>query len=1179
MNSKLLMIENRLHDILRFLPKTAKLSQLVLLGILLACVSDIALAANAGGTPLCSSNTDISVNEINTQDGWTEVFVRNTGVNLNSSPNKWILKVSDINAAPTAQTLGAGNGCVNTTGAACVADAYISYNVPDWINFAGFAPGKNNNSQVALFAPDGKLSSMVTLSTSSTACDYTNTYWGNPGSTCNVCVLNVNSNIKDYFAMPDGSNNWADSSNGNSAGLANGSQGTSNTGALTGCSIANSDCFQTFSTGTENTTNYCTARSLTVPVSLVYADKTGAPIVASSFVIPQWSPALSYTGNLSMLSGSATISSATQTWLGSTTANTTTTAKTVTFTNVVGDANGQIIFKIVDASLPGVSQTKTITLPSCLLADWRMDEPSWTGVSNEVKDSSGNGNHGTAKIAAGSTPVPTSLSGTPAYTSGTQSTCNYGQFDSTTGTTRTYTYVELSNMPTLPSSFTFAAWIRSTNATAQHQRILVRDDADNGWGLSLADGTGSNKLRFFNRNITNTGTVTGQGTNPSCGVFCLDTNAVVSTNAWNFIAASIDTAGKKITLYVYNASGTLLAKTSSSFSGTWADGSGKAAIGGETSSSSEGRQTSWHFLGNIDEVQVYSGVRSQSEIETDLIRVRACPTTSITPAKFNCIETGATASTGHLYTKLAGTAFSFDVAALKTDGTVETSYVAGTSKDVTLDLGYATDAACTGWAAVSPTVSQTLTFATADAGRKAASMTVSSAYPNLRCRVTDKNQTPNVVACSADNFAVRPTKLTVTSTDATADNTGASKIATPKIKAGANFNLQATALAGYNGSPKIDLTKVTSSTGNNGVLGGSLGAADSATGIASGTSMTYNEVGYFNFAVNGVYDDTFTAVDQSADCTTGYSNTLDLNGKYGCSFGNNTASNYFGRFVPDHFDTAVVLSSGVPMSCATLGLSCPALYNGFVYAGQAFKTQITARNLAGTTTTNYNTTTGFSKAVTLYAWDALGISAVTLPVAGVQNPGPGTLANSSVAASAFSNGVASLTNTSYSFNTVPTIPTSIYIRATEATGGDGVSSLWATNPTTNSIEGGVQVVSGRLKVSNAYGSELLPLSVVASAQYYGAVGNWLSNVADTVTTLTFPTTFAVGTGSTTVTLVPVSGVLSSGTLTVKLSKPGTAGIATITPTTFPAYLPVTSGKATFGIYNPNNNYIYQRESY
>jgi MSHA biogenesis protein MshQ len=257
------------------------------------------------------------------------------------------------------------------------------------------------------------------------------------------------------------------------------------------------------------------------------------------------------------------------------------------------------------------------------IGEWRMDEASWSGTANEVKDSSGNGNHGTAAIANGSTPRPTTASGSPAYSSGGANTCSYGQFDSTSGTIRTYTYVALSNMPALPSSFTFAAWIRSTNASQSGQRILVRDDNDNGWGFSLGD-PGQAKVRFFNRNITNSGSVSGDGSNPSCGVFCLDTAAVITNNNWFFVAVAINTAAKTVTHYVYNQSGTRLSHTSSAYSGTWQDGTGTAAIGGETSASGEGVQSSFHFNGNIDEMQIYSGALTQTQIQSLMTRVRTC---------------------------------------------------------------------------------------------------------------------------------------------------------------------------------------------------------------------------------------------------------------------------------------------------------------------------------------------------------------------------------------------------------------------------------------------------------------------------------------------------------------------------------------------------------------------------
>lgn len=261
------------------------------------------------------------------------------------------------------------------------------------------------------------------------------------------------------------------------------------------------------------------------------------------------------------------------------------------------------------------------------LVDWHMDELSWNGTAGEVKDSSGNGYNGRARRAAGSTPLPTTAAALPAVTSGGQTTCGYGQFDTTTGTIRTYGYVELSGIPALPTSFTFAAWIRSTQPSQSGQRILVRDDAQNGWGFSLGD-PGQAKIRFFNRNITNSGTVTGTGSNPSCGVFCIDTSAVISANAWFFVAVSIDTTGKTITLYVFDAAGNLKDTTSSAFTGTWKDGTGLASIGGETSASSEGTTSAFHFNGNIDELQIYNGVLAQADLALLLTRTRSsCATT------------------------------------------------------------------------------------------------------------------------------------------------------------------------------------------------------------------------------------------------------------------------------------------------------------------------------------------------------------------------------------------------------------------------------------------------------------------------------------------------------------------------------------------------------------------------
>ncbi|WP_301103427.1 DUF6701 domain-containing protein [Propionivibrio sp.] len=307
------------------------------------------------------------------------------------------------------------------------------------------------------------------------------------------------------------------------------------------------------------------------------------------------------------------------------------------------------------------------------------------------------------------------------------------------------------------------------------------------------------------------------------------------------------------------------------------------------------------------------------------------------PASFNCVESGATAATGHLYTKLAGTPFSVDVVALKADNSVETGYAAGVDQSVTVELVDGSGGtACDSRAAVNPAVSQTLTFSAANAGRKAsASMTVSKAYADLRCRVTDANQTPNIVACSSDDFAVRPSALSVTST-ASADATGVSTSATPRIKTGANFTLTAdSAVVGYNGTPAIDTSTLAAHSGavQAGTLSGSFSSANPATGIATGAAFSYTEVGYFRLGSTGVYDNTFTAVDSAAgDCTNDFSNAL-VGGQYGCKFGNTSATSYFGRFIPDHFALAP-------------GAATPACggYSYFVQDGFTTAFSLTAQN-------------------------------------------------------------------------------------------------------------------------------------------------------------------------------------------------------------------------------------------
>jgi MSHA biogenesis protein MshQ len=360
-------------------------------------------------------------------------------------------------------------------------------------------------------------------------------------------------------------------------------------------------------------------------------------------------------------------------------------------------------------------------------------------------------------------------------------------------------------------------------------------------------------------------------------------------------------------------------------------------------------------------------------------------------ANFECQETATTYNIqspspavnlrNPLYTKLVGTDFKFDVLALQSTGAVATTY---TGSNVTVELfdDSATPAlACN--ALSSPVSTQQISFLGADLGRKTltTNINLTKAYRKLRCRVTDTSIVPAVSACSSDRFTVRPKSFDlISSTNVAVGGTGSDASVLPAIKAGLPFNLNVnTSTAGYDGLPTIDptllewpvapaggrsLSAPEFGTGTNALAGSFSSAAAIATGNgASGNAFTYNEVGYFRFKPQGVYDNSFTAYSNDStigictvdaanpcDCTPNESNTADASGKYGCKFGNAVTTDYFGRFIPHHF-TLVSSSLSDP---AITPSACVAA--GVIYMDQPFTLSaiIEARNLANTATLNYN---------------------------------------------------------------------------------------------------------------------------------------------------------------------------------------------------------------------------------
>lgn len=538
-----------------------------------------------------------------------------------------------------------------------------------------------------------------------------------------------------------------------------------------------------------------------------------------------------------------------------------------------------------------------------------------------------------------------------------------------------------------------------------------------------------------------------------------------------------------------------------------------------------------------------------------------------------CTNT-TTATDSRITTKIAGSAFNLDIVALKTDGTRNTNY----SNNVIVELldassGGALDAyncSSGGTWPVIATLAPNPAFTNPDNGLiTVGPFTVPEAYRDVRVRVTNSGGTTKK-GCSTDNFAIRPNSLTVNPTDTDWQTAGTARAlvntgVTGGIvhKAGQPFTVTATAknasnvtTANYAGTPALTVTDCspagTACTASLGTF--ALGVPSTfAAGVLTSNLATYSEAGAFGLTLQDTNFASVDAADTAASCA----------GYYVCG----TAS--VGRFVPDHFDTAVVATAITPMPCPD-GLTCPLLYDGFVYSGQAFSVQVTARNAAGATTVNYDSTKALSKDVTLSAWDTVG--------GATANPGGGTLTFNTVLSTAFSAGVATTSTPVYTFPTTPVAPTDIYLRALDA---ESVTSLRAA-----SVEGGVKIVSGRVKIGNAHGSELLDLPMTATVQYYNGT-NWLTSTTDDVTS--FNTNLSTGGGNIVATIViglasgvSVSGAgvvtVTGGVKTFTLNKPLVTGSADISLNA-PSYLPSVRGRATFGVYKGNNEFIYLRETY
>lgn len=275
---------------------------------------------------------------------------------------------------------------------------------------------------------------------------------------------------------------------------------------------------------------------------------------------------------------------------------------------------------------------------------------------------------------------------------------------------------------------------------------------------------------------------------------------------------------------------------------------------------------------------------------------------------------------------------------------------------------------------------------------------------------------------------------------------------------------------------------------------------------------------------------------------------------------------YFGRFYPHHFLTSATQMDCLPdMGCDNIDVSTAA------YSKQPLSVKITASSAGGTPTLNYQGV--FARDLQLSAWEKPKLATGNL----------GGLSENLVASGAFKDGAALaspvFTLANGYVHTAPqgpwNAPTRIFLRADETTGSDKVSSL----DFSELYEVGIQVLSGRLLVPNAHGSERLDLPLKLSAQYWTG-SNWELSRNDSQSIVVpgaavFSRPLGALAGSTPGLAPPTAQTMAAGMagVGVKLS-PAAAGSIDLLINGIP-WLPSTKGRLKFG--TPKSPLIYMRE--
>lgn len=812
-------------------------------------------------------------------------------------------------------------------------------------------------------------------------------------------------------------------------------------------------------------------------------------------------------------------------------------------------------FRIYDGALDATQVASIATAParscaSCAtLAHYRLEETAWTGAAGEVEDSSGNLRHGQALGA----PLPVPATASPAR-AGNPGTCGYGELAG-----------GALNLPVaantaVGASTTVSFWMY-WNGTNSVMPI--------GWNrhdLWLVNG-------YFGFNTANS------------DVFGISSAGLA--NRWVHVSAVFTngsvTANK---LYIDGVSQTLTQRQST-------PALGNALVNSNLRVSGWQADSGYRFRSRIDEVNVFDGEMTQSQVLLQYNAIHPCGG-AVIPGSFNAFDTLTPAGiAGVVHTKVAGQAFDLAIVALDLARTAVATAFVGDVKIELLDAsnnsGVLDPNGCrASWAPLPGLAPATLSFAIADSGRKNISLTENNAWRDVRVRMTyPAVGAATAIGCSTDNFALRPVALGLAVRDQDWQTAGVARTLNNSgypggtvHKAGQPFSITVTgynALSAvatrYDGTPAAKLVGfVLPALGVCPTCILSAGVFSGSGGTVASNTATYSETGVIQLQAS---DDSFAAVDAGD----------------GSSVAERTAYSTIsavGRFVPDHFT----------LTAGSVAAACAAGAPPFTYMNQSFQNlsaSIQAQNAAGAVTVNYHSA-GFPANLASVVWQAENANNGFDLSNRLDVPAPSPLWGNGTYL--VNTAAASLRRATPDDPDGPFDSLRLGVRLTDLdtvalNGLDmDVATAGACAPcNAKSVAAATSTRFGRLHLLNAHGSELRALPLTVRNEFWNGTG-FITNAADNCSTVGAVTLNAAPSACTlNPALAGIGSLLLNGVATLTLAAPNVRGCADIIMTT-PAWLlgrwdgvdqladgrvydDNAAARATFGVYR--ERLIYRRE--